>query len=318
MSVRGRPGPSVAAPLLVLVAGCSADGVVPSTVPMDGAFRVDATIVGQPVRVWLDTGTTRTIVARAAVDRLGLPLQPAPRVTVVDATHVENTADGLVRVERLTIGANTWQPFAAPCLALGEHLLEDAMVGMDVLASAAWCFDAAAKVVHLRGGDNAEQDVAARGYRVLARTSLGGDRWRPMVTVRLVDRLDVQLLLDTGAAVTSLPEDVVARLALPPGDDLASQRAAVASAAATAQLRQQGIEGTVTVSPGESAAVGAHGVRQPRPLHHLGALELAGHRVTDLLVTASGHEGVLGRDVLATVPFLLHGPRGELWVLQAK
>jgi predicted aspartyl protease len=315
--VRGRRLPLTAlAALLVAAAACARPGVVASSVAIERDLRVTAAVGGSEVRARLDSGSTRTVLSRACVDRLGLPLRAAPDVSVLDATGAERRVDGVVRVEGLTIGANRWSPFDALCVPFAPQLTDDAVVGMDVLGSAVWCVDAGGKRLELRDAAAAEEVVAALGLRVLAKTSLGPDAFRPRVNVRLEDRVDVALLLDTGADVTTLPADVVAQLGLPPGEELARQRAAAEAVAANLQLQRQGVSGTITVNPPDGGWVGAHGVSVQRPLHHLRALALAGRRVTDLVVAASEHEGALGRDVLGSVPFLLHGPRRELWLLQ--
>jgi hypothetical protein len=36
------------------------------------------------------------------------------------------------------------------------------------------------------------------------------------------------------------------------------------------------------------------------------------------VITSTRREGILGRDVLGKVPWLLHGSRGELWLLAPK
>lgn len=42
---------------------------------------------------------------------------------------------------------------------------------------------------------------------------------------------------------------------------------------------------------------------------------MLGNLVFRDLVVGAGHAGWLGRDVLSRQPWLLHGPRRELWLL---
>lgn len=304
-----------------LPVACRVAGVVAASVPMDGAFGIDATLDGKAVRVVLDTGSTHSALTRAVVDRLGLALRPAPEAQVTDASGVTRGVDGLAHASGLRIGATTWLNFEVPCLAFLAHFERDGLIGMEVLGSAVWWFDAPAKVVHVMPEAHVDDALAERGHRVLAKLPLGGDRARPFVRVRLEDKVDAELLLDTGAEGTSLPADLVATLALPPGDELARQRAderaARIQADLEAQLAERGskVGVQVRVEPAESAAVGVHGVPEPRSLHHLRTLELGGQRFADMLVSANPRHGVLGRDVLGRLPWLLHGPRQELWVL---
>jgi len=289
---------------------------------MDRSFRVDATIDSQPVRMMLDTGCTRSCLKREVADRLGLGLRPEPRATVTDATGVERPIDGMVLLPSLRIGETTWADFEACCHAL-HSLTGEGLIGMEVLGSAVWWFDAPAKVVHMLRPEDVRDALAARGHRVLAKLPLGDNRSRPFVRVRLEDRAEVDLLVDTGADRTSLPADVAAKLALQSGLELARQRAAEENARMEAELeRQLGHGAKVRVrsefSDDSSRAIGVHGIAEERTLLHLRLLELGGVRFRDLVVTDAKYEGVLGRDVLGEMPWLFHGPRRELWLLATK
>lgn len=72
---------------------------------------------------------------------------------------------------------------------------------------------------------------------------------------------------------------------------------------------------TMTVELNDGSSTGVHGVNVVHPVHHLRRLTLGDMAFDDLLVTARD-DGVLGRDVLNKLPWLLHGPRRELWLLQ--
>jgi hypothetical protein len=261
------------------------------------------------------------------VNRLGLKVRPEPRGTVTDATGVERPIDGMVQLPSLRIGGTTWAAFEAGCHSL-DSLAGEGLIGMEVLGSAVWWFDAQTKVVHMMRPEDVHEALAARGHRVIAKLPLGENRSRPFVHVRLENRADVELLLDTGADRTSLPADVAARLALPSGQELARQRTAEEDARMQAELQAeierqlggQGVKVRVHTEPsdGSSTAIGVNGVAEQRTLLHLGVLELGGVRFRDLVVTDAKFEGVLGRDVLGEMPWLFHGPRRELWLLATK
>jgi clan AA aspartic protease (TIGR02281 family) len=321
MHERTRRGRAWVTLFAICAAGC-ASGIAPATVPMDGSFRVDATIADQPVRMMLDTGCTRSSLKREVADRLGLKLRPEPRATATDATGVERPIDGMVMLPSLRIGETTWADFEACCHSL-HSLTGEGLIGMEVLGSAVWWFDAPAKVVHMLRPQDVRDALTARGHRVIAKLPLGENRSRPFVHVRLENHVDVDLLLDTGADRTSLPADVAAKLALPSGLQLARQRAAEENARMAAELeRQLGHGARVRVhseiADDSSIAIGVHGVAEQRTLLHLGLLELGGVRFRDLVVTDAKFEGVLGRDVLGEMPWLFHGPRRELWLLATK
>jgi hypothetical protein len=267
----------------------------------------------------LDTGCTRSCLKREVADRLGLPLRPEPRGTVTDATGVQRPIDGMVMLPSLRIGETTWAAFEAGCLAM-HSVTGGGFVGMEVLGSAVWWFDAPAKVVHMLRPEDVRDTLAARGHRVLAKLPLGDNRSRPFVRVRLEDRVEADLLLDTGADRTSLPADAVAKLELPSGQALSRQRAAEENARMEAEIEQQlghGIQVKVR-SERSDTSIGVHGVAEQRAPLHLRRLEIGGVHFRDLVVTDAKFEGRLGRDVLGEMPWLFHGPRRELWVLATK
>ncbi|HEU4419755.1 MAG TPA: retroviral-like aspartic protease family protein, partial [Planctomycetota bacterium] len=296
MHARTRSGPGWVAMFVVCAAGC-ASGIAPATVPMDRSFRVDATIDSQPVRVMLDTGSTRSSLKREVADRLGLGLRPEPRATVTDATGAKRPIDGMVLLPGLRIGETTWAAFEACCHAM-HSLPGEGLIGMEVLGSAVWWFDAPARVVHMLRPEDVREALAARGHRVLAKLPLGDNHSRPFVQVRLENRADVELLVDTGADRTSLPADVAARLALPSGQELARQQAAQEQARIMAEMERQvdqGIDEKVRSElldefikahePSDAPSIGVHGVAEQRTLLHLRLLELGGMRFRDLVVT---------------------------------
>lgn len=294
--------------------------VAPATLPLDRDFRIAAELAGQPVRMVLDTGSGGILFAAAAAERLGIEPRSAD-VSVTDSTGLTRPIDRLVDFDELAIGNLRFQGDAV-CMPVPAQLA-DGLLGMSLLGRAAWLFDPPQGVVHVGLPQDADAIVAEHGLQVVVRLPLGADPSRPQLTVRLEEREDVTLLLDSGAAATSLPAEVVARLQLPPGDDLARRRANAHQQRLQAEFDRLnatapggGVQVRVTVAPDEGVASGVHGVRTKFPLHHLRRLTLAGLMRDDLLVTAKEGEGLLGRDVLGTFPWLLHGPRHELWVLR--
>lgn len=302
--------------LFVVASACS---VAPATLPLDSACRIEVQLTGQPLRMVVDTGAMATLFSVAAVERLGLPMRAAA-ATVTDSTGLERPA-ARVDFEDLWIGNMRYAGWAV-CVPAPEHV-GDGLLGMNVLSHVSWLFDVPGKVLHTAVHADAETMVASHGYHVVARLPLGSDPLRPMVTVRLEDQEDVTLLLDSGAGSTSLPAAVVTRLGLPAGEDLARRQAAVRQERFQAEMEEHnakaiadGVKITVTVPPEDGRSTGVHGESKVYPLHHLRRLTLGGIPFDDLLVTAGEDEGLLGRDVLGTFPWLLHGERRELWLLR--
>src|SRR5690349_19526807 len=106
---------TVVAATTLSLEGCVAGGVVAASVPMDEDFRVNATLGGTPVRMFLDTGADFVVVASAAAERCGVALQPDV-VKIIDSTGAERTVDTSIAFE-LQVGATTYAGIA-PCLPL--------------------------------------------------------------------------------------------------------------------------------------------------------------------------------------------------------
>jgi predicted aspartyl protease len=282
---------------------------------MDHVFRVDATISGKSVRLCIDTGFSSTMLSPVAAQRLGLALRSRADVTLTDATGLTRSAESMVTLVDLKLGATTFGDFDAVCHSIDDRMGCEGFVGMDVLGTGVWWFDAVAQVVHMLPPADVDAAMAARRHRVVARLPLGAEKSKPFVTVRVEDRVDVALLLDTGAASTSLPQEVVVQLALPSGDELARQRAEATAAGWAAAMAKSGLRGTVKVTPEDGQSIGVHGISEQRSLHHLRQLTLGARPFADLLVTSTPRHGCLGRDVLGKCTWLLHGPRHELWLL---
>ncbi|HEX6813527.1 MAG TPA: aspartyl protease family protein [Planctomycetota bacterium] len=321
--LRGRPTParsflaSVASALLLLIdCGCAAV-IPPSTLPISARFEVEATIAGEGVKLVLDTGSNHSLLKTEAAQRLELDDVPTGgrAVSMTDSSNEVRQVGHQVRIVDLRLGATTWDDFVVPCLPVSARFGWDGILGMNVLRPAAWWFDVAAGIVHILPPEGLEEHLLARGQRVLARLPLGADPLRPFVRVRLEGQLDVELLLDTGAGSTSLPREVVEALDLPAGDELAQRRAEQEAAEWQAAFARAGLQATVRVTPSDGSSIGVHEVERKASLHHLRRLDIGQRRFDDLLIT--GDEGRLGRDVLGKMPWVLHGPRGELWMLGA-
>ncbi|HEV8586827.1 MAG TPA: retropepsin-like aspartic protease [Methylomirabilota bacterium] len=109
------------------------------------AVVVEASLNGIPLRLLLDTGADRTVIAPAALARAGLPWTGAPvRITGVTGSAVAT----LVSVPRLDLAGVHVGPLSVIAHAVpGEAL--DGLLGRDVLDAFTVTFDAAAGHVTL-------------------------------------------------------------------------------------------------------------------------------------------------------------------------
>ena len=303
----------IACALVSALAACAVHGIVADSVAMDGSFRVEGTMNGTPVRMYVDTGSSTALLPLATAERCGLEVLTSER-EVTDGTGATRTASGEVDYA-FHLGSTTF--FGRAVCLRASASVGDGLIGFDVLRAGAWLFDARQRAVHMAPADDAQRLAAGNGYRVSDVLTLGHDEWRPMVTVHLDDRREVTLLLDTGAESTSLPADVVDALQLPSGRALAQQRSDERAAAIEEEFRRQGLKARVKVTPDGGSFVGVHGVTEQASLHHVRALKLGKATFEDLVVTRRERgEGLLGRDVLGACTWLLHGPRRELWLLE--
>ena len=291
---------------------CAVHAIVADSLAIDAGFRVDGIMNGTPVRMCVDTGSPTALLPIATAQRCGLTVFTTER-EVTDGTGATRTAAGEADYA-LHLGSTTFYSRAI-CLRAPASL-GDGLIGFDLLRACAWLFDARQRVVHMAPAGDAERLLRDCGYRVSDVLTLGHDEWRPMVTVRIDDSLEVTLLLDTGAESTSLPARAVDALQLPSGKALARQRSDETAVAIEAELRRQGVLARVRVPPDDGSFVGVHGVTERSSLHHLRCLKLGSRTFEDLLVARSERGGVLGRDVLGDCTWLLHGPRREVWLLE--
>lgn len=305
--------------VLLLLVTVSCQGFVASQLPLDEGFVTEASIGGTPLRVLLDTGSTGCLLDQRFLTSAGLNLPKTRSISATDSKGIERIID-VVMVKDLRIGDVIYEPGEFGAQTLPSSFSAQCLLGMGVLNSAAWCFDASRGQVLLLWPEQVESRLSARGYRVTARLPLGDDHLRPHVTVRLNGKVDAVLLLDTGATRTSLPVDIAAKLSLPPGDELARRQADEAER----RWRElnppdklpAGVKVEFSVAPDDGESVGIHGVSTREPLVHLHTLELGDMQFEDLLVTATELPCRLGADVMGKMPWLLHGPRHELWLLE--
>ena len=138
--------------------------------------------------------------------------------------------------------------------------------------------------------------------------------------MRLDGSVEVELLLDTGAESTSLPQGLAAQLALPSGYAHERERREKGAESIRQQLEEAGlVVHDVKVHDTDGSSAGVHGVMTgPRPVYRLRSLQLGDREVRDLVVVEDEDTPVLGRDVLAKFDWILHGPRSELWLLVPK
>ncbi|MBL8751445.1 MAG: retroviral-like aspartic protease family protein [Planctomycetes bacterium] len=288
-----------------------------STLPLDDRSCSTVELAGCAVRMLVDTGCEAMIFDPRGVQRLGLATAPRTAPDVTDATGITMPAMGVVTFEGLRFGTLTMSGDAAVLAvpaAWGEGVL-----GMSALQACCCIFDFRGGVLHVTAGDLGDELAALYRKKVVARLPLVGARSLPVLTVRVDDRVDVPVLVDTGAETTSLPASVVASLGLPSAaDPMAAQRRAEAAELQRSLAEQIGpggkVEVTVSTSPTRTS-VGAHGQPVAEAMHLVRRLAIGPFVCRDVVATSSA-EGRLGRDVLARVVWMLHGPRRELWLLE--
>ena len=125
------------------------------------------------------------------------------------------------------------------------------------------------------------------------------------------------IVFDASGAVLALAQKEFTQVFPQPGwvehdaDEIWATQYAVANEA----IARAGLQATVKVTPSDGSSIGIHEIEMKASLHHLRWLELGDRRFDDLVVSDVAREGQLGRDVLGKLPWVLHGPRSELWLL---
>lgn len=310
--------------------GACGSSLQPSTIALDSAFQCRVRIAGQEMALLIDTGAESTSIYADAARRLGLETGPVEGAVVVltDSSGSEREHREFVKDVSFELGELTCTATAILCLpraafasdtragvTIARAAEHDGILGMDFLAQMVLWFDAPAGELHVLSTDTVDAFLAEHGRGVAERLTLSGGS-RPHVQVGLHGELDIELLLDTGADSTSVPAGTAARLGLDPGDALEKERRERKAAEITQALRDAGLQVTgIEVAEPDGSTVGVHGVPSgPRPLHRLRELRLGGRVVRDLVVVED-ESPVLGRDVLATFDWILHGPNRELWLV---
>ena len=321
---------ALVAGLLCLLPGCG-DGPIP-TLEMHGSFTAALEVNGRPAQLCVDTGAMRSDLYRDAATRLGLAIghRSDRSMLLTDSTGLQIELTEFAEDVRYRLGLLRCLVDYVVCLPRHDRSSPegaivagpgiDGHLGMDVMRHWAFWFSAASGQLQVMPADAVEASIAQRGFTVTQRIGLGADDARPMVRVELDGSEAIELLLDTGASETSLPDGLAGKLALPAGTELAAQRAEASARSLREQLERQGLVAVEVVVPADDGSrIGVHGVATPaRPLFHLRSLRLGHREVRDLVVIEDPHSPKIGRDVLGTFDWILHGPRRELWLLEAR
>lgn len=171
---------------------------VPLTVER-GTLSVPVTSNGQPARLVLDTGAQRSVLAKAAMERLGVTLDGWVATTMSGVGGVErhrNAVPSAMTLDGVALARNTRGrdlSLAVARLAIGAF---DGLLGRDLLAAFAFNLDLPARALRLHAPcPDPRPPYPARGLPVTnpADTAL-------VLRARL-DGVAVGALLDTGAAV---------------------------------------------------------------------------------------------------------------------
>lgn len=300
----------------LLLAACAA--MPTSTLPLTHKFVVEAKAGDQALRLMLDTGSTGSLLRPEAAQRLGLePAPPVAGATATDSLGVTRSIAQFAHMRGLVLGATPFPDFLVPVTPLSDWFPAEGILGMDVLGGNVWIFDVPAARVTLIDESRLDAELAATARRIVARVPLRGAFHKPFVTVQLQGTTDIELLLDTGAENTNLPAKTIAALALRDGEPLERRRAAEREARLRESFEKQGVKVTSVTTTRTGSSVGLHGVTGPSGAPAwLDRLELGGVRFDDVCVYPRD-EGLLGADVLGSVPFVFHGLRREIWVLTA-
>jgi len=269
--------------------------VLPATEERPDLFIVKArTGRGAVLRLLVDTAAKVTVISPKAVGRAGLDdftLRPPHRVHSSEGTTREVSRG--VHVEALSLGAVTLRGLEALEVRLGGLPFSiDGILGWDVLSRLRVLFDPARRQVHLLPSEPAsDQGIAA--YldaqpdlpEKWQRLKVTADGFGPSFGFEFSDGTRVPMFIDTGAAQTSFPEDVLVRI----GD-------------------QAGVKPL-----GTTTAVGVHGKPHRAPRYHMDRLDIGTYHLSLSVSGVPRNFALLGMDVLSRFYFLVDGPGRELW-----
>ena len=303
--------------------GCGRSAIAPVALPLSPTFVAALDVDGRRANFLVDTGSELTLFDTAAARRLGLPVERSNErlLRLTDATGTRRDHAMRAGVRAIAFGDHVFAMDGVPAVEFDTRLTFDGILGMDVLSRAAWCFDAPASRLLLCDPDGALRVLAERGLTVRARVPVQGTATRWLAAVTLGPDHVAEMLIDSGAERTSLPAKAIARLALGRGDALDARRRRATAARAAAELRAAGLEDVrVEIPAADGAQVGLHGAAGgSAAVYHLPQIELGGRAFADLIVVEqTGDAPVLGRDVISGCAWLLHGPRREIWLLEAR
>ncbi len=177
---------------------------------------VDGAINGQPIRVMLDTGASRTLIMRAAATRLELAREPSRNYrmfgvggeTKVEIAFVDEFKVGEIVRTKLRMLVAGDRDFGADVL-LGEDFLQRVDIE----------FDLAQKAVRLFQPQNCDGVSLAywanTGFGEVEMEAVNAARPQVLLTV-LINGQPIKALLDSGASRSVLEKSEAARLGVTP------------------------------------------------------------------------------------------------------
>ena len=306
--------------VMALFTACAVERPI-AELPLSRDFVIPVSLAGQQVRMVLDTGCSRSVLASAARQRLTLPARSGAAVRATDATGAVRRVTTFVRTRDMRLGAIPYEDAEVLELPLGEWFEVDGLLGLDVARCVSWIFDPFKGRAVAMWPDQLQAQLLRHGLYIESEASLqlDAERNRLFVEIRCNDRPHV-ILLDTGAQRTSLPMQVIEGLGLPGGAALLrDQQREHAESIARAIGGARQVE-VVTTHEGPAISTGLHGERRRRDVFHLSRLRLGSSDHHDLVVwdAPEGSQGFLGRDVLGEVVWAIDWRRNALLLLKRR
>jgi len=269
-------------------------------------------------RFVLDTGSQLSFVTSRAADRLGFACSESRRTEIVDSTGTRLTSQGSAVVPAFRLGEVSFPAVSVPEFVPDPRFPADGILGADMLSRAAWLFDGPAQRVFVTSFDSIEANIGRFGYRIVSRIPLRIVDGRPWIVVRIDERQDVELLLDTGSSSTRLPMHLVESLRLPDATAETEDARRREAEELRVALMAAGMR-DVRVERRGGGEVGVGGEERPDRPFAVASLALGNRTWEHLVVHGSwGSEGLLGRDVLARFPWLLDWRAQSLLLLAAE
>lgn len=315
MSIKIKRAALIAAVALSACSGQDGDCIIPMT--RDAV--ISATLGGVPVDLVLDTGSTGTVVCRDAVARLESKIVKlhANKPVFVDSQGAKQSLSEYLEDVTISIGNKC---VTAPKIMLYPPRVNeqrdmifvppDGLLGLDfLLGQVLWIRSREVQVIER---SSLEACLERVGRVIDQRIPLADIENGPKVRVRIEGIEDVQLLLDTGSARTSLPFGAARRLGMGSGEHLLkAERLDVVDAKGV-------VVGAYEAPAWDGSTQGWSGSRSgPRPIWHLKSLKIGNHEVQDVPVTEDERFPKLGRDVLGQIDWIWHGPSQEILILRS-